>query len=194
MVMKRMSSIAASVAFLAMAGLAGPADAKIETSLNHCKGENGVMQLCPVYRPSFAPPKGWSTDKESAAAQGVSIFVPPGKTFRNAPALIYGEARPNPEKIPLAQWIANSDGRWLQSLKGSKIEELPAGDLGAGKREVIVHRYVNPSKNQPVEIIGYFAENDADGNAYVVRLTLSGLSAKAVEAARPLFDETLKAY
>lgn len=192
--MKRMSSIAAYVAFFALAGLAGPADAKIEKSLNHCKGENGMTQLCPVYRPSFAPPEGWSTDKESAAARGVGIFVPPGKTFRDAPALIYGEARPNPAKIPLAQWVANSDDRWRQNLEGSKIEELPAGDLGVGKREVIVHRYINPSKNQPVEIIGYFAENDADGNAYVVRLTLSGLGAKAVEGARPLFEKTLKAY
>lgn len=192
--MNRISFGFAALVALFLIGLAFPAQAKIDKIMNRCEGPNGTMILCPTYHASFAQPKGWTTDKKSGASQGVEIFLPHGKTFRNAPAMIYGEARYNPQKTPLAQWIENSDRSWTENAKGMAVETLPAGDLGAGKREVIIHRYINPDKNQPVEIIGYFAETDADGNPFVVRLTLSGLSAEAVEAARPIFDATLKNY
>lgn len=108
--------------------------------------------------------------------------------------MIYGEARYNPEKTPLPQWVENSDKHWVEAGSSARIESLPAGDLGAGKREVILHRYINRDKNQPVEVIGYFADTDKDGNSFVVRLTLSGLSAKAVESERPTFDAMIKSY
>jgi hypothetical protein len=192
--MSPFSLTTAAAALLALTGFTSAAQAKIEKIVRMCPSETGVVRLCPIFRASFAPPKGWSVDTKSAAAQGIHIFLPPGKTFRNAPAMIYGEARYNVDKLPLAQWVSNSDKGWLEAGDGAKVEELPAGDLGAGKREVIVHRYNNPIRDQPIEIIGYFAETDDDGNPFVVRLSLNGLSAKAVEDARPIFEEVLKSY
>ena len=79
--------------------------------------------------------------------------------------------------------------------RDAKVVDLPGVDLGSAKREVIVHRYENPTmKNQPIEIIAYFADEDASGNAFVVRLTLSGLRAKAIEETRGVFDSVLRSY
>jgi len=192
--MQRLSFSAPFLAFLAVWTMTLPAEAKVEKIMNLCAGQNGATRLCPVYRPSFAPPKGWWTDKESGASQGVDIFVPDGATFRSAPALIYGDARYNPEKTPLAQWVENSDKHWVETGEGDRIEALSAEDLGAGKREVIIHRYHNRDKNQPVELIGYFVDTDNDGNSFVVRLTLSGLSAEKVEKERPVFNQLIKGY
>jgi hypothetical protein len=171
-----------------------PASATIEKIMLDCRLK-GEMQLCPVFRPSFKAPEGWSVDKKTGAQRGIEIFLPDGATFGEAPALIFGEARYNGEKLPLAEWIANSDKKWIGAQPGSKVIALPAGDLGAGKREVILHRYENPKlKHQPIELIAYFAEDDADGNSFVVRLTLSGLAERDVAAARPVFESVLKSY
>lgn len=189
------------LAFVAVAsavscfGSAAPAKAEIEKIMRVCEGENGGVKLCPIFRPSFKGPEGWSVDSKTEAKQGIIVFVPPGKTFGNAPALIVSDARYNSEKLPLGEWISNSDRRWIAAKHGSKIVELPNGDLGAGKREVVVRRYENPSlKGQPIELVGYFADTDKEGNSYVVRLTLTGLQNAEVEATRPLFDAMLKNY
>lgn len=185
---------ATAFAFLIAAGIALPASAGVETIKRVCMQDGGLRD-CSVSRPSFKPPSGWTVDSKTGASQGIDIYLPAGEKFGDAPALIYGEARPNPGKTPLAQWVAESDAKWVAMQPNARVVDLPAGDLGGGKRDVIVHRYENPTmKNQPIEIIGYFAENDAARNAFVIRLTLSGLRANAIEDARGAFDTVLRSY
>lgn len=175
--------------------VAGPARAEIAKIMRDCGAKGDMVRLCPFFRPSFKPPPGWIVDEKSGFDKGIDIFLPPGKTFGNAPVLIFGEARPNSGKTPLATWVRVSDERWAKVSNELKVTELPSLDLGAGKREVIVHRYENPAlRDQPYEIIGYFAEDDSDGNSFVIRLTLSGFKADELEKARGVFDDLLKNY
>ncbi len=185
---------AAAIGLLLAAGMSLPARAGIETIKRMCIEEKGLRE-CSVSRPSFKPPAGWTVDREVGANRGIEVFLPAGKSFGNAPVLIFGEARPNPGKTPLAEWVASSDRKWTAMQRDAKVVDLPGVDLGSAKREVIVHRYENPTmKNQPIEIIAYFADEDASGNAFVVRLTLSGLRAKAIEETRGVFDSVLRSY
>ena len=184
----------AAAGFLLTAGMFVPAQAGIETIKRVCPEDKGIRE-CSVSRASFKPPEGWTVDRETGASRGIEVYLPAGKKFGDAPALIFGEARPNQGKTPLAEWVANSDRKWVSMQRDAKVVELPSGDLGGGKREVIVHRYENPTmKNQPLEIIAYFADEDAAGNSFVIRLTLSGLRAKAIDDARGAFDSVLRSY
>jgi hypothetical protein len=54
------------------------------------------------FPPSFKAPEGWTTDAESQKEQGAKAFLPSRTKFPGAPALIYGEARPNPYKTSLS--------------------------------------------------------------------------------------------
>ena len=184
----------AAIALLLSAGTSAPAQAGIETIKRMCIEEKGLRE-CSVSRPSFKPPEGWTVDREVGANRGIEVYLPAGKRFGDAPVLIFGEARPNPGRTPLAEWVANSDRKWIAMQRDAKVVDLPSDGLGAGKREVLVHRYENPAmKNQPIEVIAYFAEDDAAGNSFVIRLTLSGLRAKAIEEARGVFDSVLHSY
>lgn len=178
---------------LGFAALTTPARAEIAKITKICTAD-GKTQLCPVFLPTFKTPEGWYLDRNKALEMNVALLVPKGKSFGTAPAVIYSDARPLNAGTNLKQWVANSDEKW-KAENGAIISEMTAGDLGAGKHEIVMHRYENKNlKQQALEVIAYFMDKDAEGNNYVVRLVVSGVDEKSVGAARSTFDAMLKSY
>jgi hypothetical protein len=162
-----------------------PARAEVDKILRVCEGQKG---LCPEFRPRVKAPDGWTRDEAASLKYGASMFVPKGKGFGNAEAIIYAEGRYNKDRTELVQWVATSDGDWATtSGTNAKITTLPSVNP-----KVIINRYDNPSlKDQPIEVIAHYADLDKDGNSYVVRLAVSGLNQTAVLAAVPLLDKMI---
>lgn len=162
-----------------------PARAEVDKILHVCDRQ---QRLCPEFRPRVKAPDGWAKDEAASLKYGASIFVPNGKGFGNAEAIIYAEGRYNKDRTELVQWVAASDRDWATTAgKNAKITALPSA-----KPKVIINRYDNPSlKDQPIEVIAHYADLDKDGNSYVVRLAVSGRSEAAVLAALPLLDKMI---
>ncbi|MBR0812826.1 hypothetical protein JQ544_14905 [Bradyrhizobium diazoefficiens] len=162
-----------------------PARAEVDKIAHVCGRQGG---LCPEFRPRVKAPDRWTRDEAASLKYGASMFVPNGKSFGKAEAIIYAEGRYNKDRTELVQWVAASDREWATtSGKNAKITTLPSADP-----KVIINRYDNPSlKDQPVEVIAHYADLDKDGNSYVVRLVVSGLSEAAVLAAVPLLDKMI---
>ncbi|MCA1431130.1 MULTISPECIES: hypothetical protein [Bradyrhizobium] len=162
-----------------------PARAEVDKIIHVCDRQE---RLCPEFRPRVKAPDGWTRDEAASLKYGASMFVPKGKTFGKAEAIIYAEGRYNEDRTELVQWIATSDSDWATtSGKNAKITTLPSVNP-----KVVINRYDNPSlKDQPVEVIAHYADLDKDGNSYVVRLAVSGRTEAAVLAAVPLLDKMI---
>jgi hypothetical protein len=162
-----------------------PAKAEVDKILHVCDRQE---RMCPEFRPRVNAPDGWAKDEAASLKYGASMFVPNGKTFGNAEAIIYAEGRYNKDRTELVQWVASSDREWAAtSGKNAKITSLPSASPG-----VIIHRYDTPSlKDQPFEVIAHYVDVDQDGNSYVVRLAASGKNEKALLAAVPLLDKMI---
>ena len=174
------------VAYVAFCyGTMFPVRAEVDKIIHVCDGQE---RLCPEFRPRVKAPDGWTRDETASLKYGASMFVPNGKTFGKAEAIMYAEGRYNKDRTELAQWVATSDSDWATtSGKSAKITTLPSVNS-----KVIVNRYDNPSlKDQPVEVIAHYADLDKDGNSYVVRIAVSGRTEAAVLAARPLLDKMI---
>jgi len=162
-----------------------PARAEVDKILRACEGQKG---LCPEFRPRVKAPDGWVKDEAASLKYGATMFVPNGKRFGNAEAIVYAEGRYNKDRTELVQWVATSDQDWAAtSGKNAKITTLPSVNA-----KVIINRYDNPAlKDQPFEVVAHYADVDKDGNSYIVRLAVSGLNERAVLAAVPLLDKMI---
>lgn len=181
-------------ALLALSALAAPAAAEISEAEGWCIQGNQIGS-CGDYRISMKPPAGWHGDEAESKRRGVQLFIPDGKVFGDAPALIYAKIRPNTSGADLEAWLKASNARWTGAHPDARIDRVKevAGRSGIGL--VVVERYTTPSlKNQPVEMSATFAESDAKGNPFVVQVVLSGLGEKAVTAAEPAFLAMIRAY
>lgn len=163
-----------------------PARAEVDKIIHACGRQE---RWCPEFRPRVTAPDGWTRDEAASLKYGASMFVPNGKSFGKAEAIIYAEGRYNRDRIELVQWVASSDREWAAtSGKDARITTLPSVNPN-----VIINRYDNPSlKDQPIEVIAHYADLDKDGNSYVVRLAVSGLNEAAVLAAVPLLDKMIE--
>ncbi|MFK4507512.1 hypothetical protein LPJ38_24960 [Bradyrhizobium daqingense] len=166
-------------------GVMFPARAEVDKILHVCDRQE---RMCPEFRPRVTAPDGWTRDEAASLKYGASMFVPNGKTFGRAEAIIYAEGRYNNDRTELGQWVAASDRDWAKtSGKNAKITTLPSVNP-----KVIIKRYDNPSlKDQPIEVIAHYADLDEDGNSYVVRLAVSGRNEAAVLAAVPLLEKMI---
>jgi hypothetical protein len=169
----------------AFCGAMFPARAEVDKIIHVC---DRPERLCPEFRPRVKPPDGWRRDEAASLKYGASMFVPNGKTFGKAEVIIYAEGRYNKDRTELVQWVAASDRDWTTtSGTNAKITTLASANP-----KVIINRYDNPSlKDQLIEVIAHYADLDKDGNSYVVRLAVSGLSETAVLAAVPLLDKMI---
>jgi hypothetical protein len=183
--------------FVLLVGLAvtdAPARAEIATIKRLCTND-GQTGNCPVYLPSFKVAEGWVMERNKTLELSVAMFVPKGRTFETTPVTMYAAATPLPTNVSLASWVAARDEKWQAEGTGAVVTEMSADDLGAGKRQIILHRYENRQlKRQAVEIVAYFVEKDAAGVSYAVRLVVSGVDDQTVSAARTGFDAMLKSY
>ncbi|WP_025036357.1 hypothetical protein [Bradyrhizobium sp. DOA9] len=174
------------LAFVAAScGAMFPARAEVDKIIHVCDRQ---QRMCPEFRPRVTAPDGWTRDEAASLKYGASMFVPKGKTFGNAEAIIYAEGRYNKDGTELGRWVATSDREWATtSGKNAKISTLPSVNP-----KVIINRYDNPSlKDQPIEVIAHYADVDSDGNSYVVRLAVSGRKEATVLAALPLLDKMI---
>jgi hypothetical protein len=170
------------------------AQAEIKKRAKLCDGGD-ISKICPFFLPSFKVPEGWVRDESRGNQLGVDLFVPAGKNFGNAPALIYADARPLSKDTTLEQWVNGSDEKWKTAGTGAAVSSLASSEFDIGKSDLLFRRYENKAlKNQPSELIAYFVEQDENKQSYVVRLVVSGLSEKAVAEARNTFALMLKSY
>ncbi len=127
----------------ALCGFAAPATGEVQKFMHQCYG-----QLCPSYELVFTPPAGWVEDKEASKQNKVQMYLPRGRTFANADALIYVRVSWNPDKQKLEDFIRVSQERWRASVKGTKIEKLASVKRDNGKPNFASYRYQNPSRPQ----------------------------------------------
>ncbi|MGJ4928569.1 hypothetical protein ACQR1I_14410 [Bradyrhizobium sp. HKCCYLS2038] len=166
-------------------GATFPVRAEVDKIIHVCDGKPG---MCAEFRPRVDAPDGWVRNEAASLRYGASMFVPVGKKFGKAEAIIYARGSYNKDRIALSQWVAGSDRNWMAtSDANAKITALPSINP-----KVIINRYDNPSlKDQPIEVIAHYADLDKDGNSYVVQLVISGLNETAVLAAVPLLDKMI---
>lgn len=134
--------IAAALGLSLLAPLGAiPANAEVEKFMNL---SNGQMQ--PVFRLKFNPPKGWAEDKTATKQQGLPMYVPAGKTFANAPAVLYIRVTYNREgKQSLENFIEIAHTRWKKAVSDSKIEKVASQSRSDGRPDFLIYHFANPA-------------------------------------------------
>lgn len=176
--------------FLGIILLASPAAAEVEKFVQFGNG-----QLQPFYRLKFTPPDGWVQDAEATKQNQLPIYVPKGKNFGNAPALMYIRVSYNSDKRTMDKFIEVAHERWMASVKDSKILKLTDEKRANGKADFRIYRFVNPSKpQQAYEMMAYGEDMDKDGNDFFLMIALTGAKQKALDEAEADFRKGLRAH
>ena len=169
---------------------ASPAHAEIEKILNQCD-----QKLCPFFRASVTLPDGWVEDPEATRYFNSQFLLPQGVDFDAAQAKIYVAVRYNRNKQPIADFIPGAISDWKSRAKDAKItrlENLPRSD---GKPVFERRQFEAKSlKQQGYELQSVTTDRDNDGNDFIVTITLSANSRKALEAAEPAYLAILQKY
>ena len=174
------------------AALAAPsAQAEVQKFMNTCDGK-----LCPYYQIVLTPPDGWVVDEEATRNNKVQVMVPKGKTFGNAPALIYVQVFYHRDKQQtLANFAETSNAHWRATVKDAKISELPAVARANGKAGFLRFGFENPgNKQQPYEMGAFGIDSDTDGNEFVLDVVMTGLNKPALDSAEKDYISFLKAH
>jgi len=179
--------------WLALAAVlsAGGAQAEVQKFIRSCDGK-----LCPYYRIVLTPPDGWIIDEAATKKNDVQIIVPKGKTFGNAPALIYVQVFYHRDKRQtLAKFAEVSNDRWRARVKDAKISPLPAIERANGKPGFLRFAFENPGKAQQAFEVGAFGiDSDKDGNEFVLDVVMTGLNKSALDNAEKDYIAFLKAH
>ena len=179
--------------WLALAAVlsAGGAQAEVQKFIRSCDGK-----LCPYYRIALTPPDGWVIDEGATKKNDVQIIVPKGKTFGNAPALIYVQVFYHRDKQQsLANFAETSNERWRARVKDAKISPLPAIERANGKPGFLRFAFENPGKAQQAYEVGAFGiDSDKDGNEFVLDFVMTGLNKSALDNAEKDYIAFLKAH
>jgi hypothetical protein len=192
--MSKRSSLACLLAALfAIASLctaAQPAAAEIKKFLTNCKGG-----LCPHFRTTVEIPEGWVEDKEASAYFDAVMLLPKGIDFDTAPAKIYAVVRYNPKKQPVADFLPDAIRQWKSLARNVTITALPELKRANGKGVFVRHQFEAPRlKEQGFELQAATAEDDADGNNFIVTITLSANTRAAFDAAQPAYRSILERF
>jgi hypothetical protein len=185
----------ASVLFCAVGLVAGltastPAVATIEKIMNQCNGK-----LCPFFRASIVIPDGWVEDRDATRYFNSQFLLPKGTDFEKAAAKIYVAIKFNRKKQPISDFMPENIADWRSRAKDTKItdlEDLPRGD---GKVAFVRHQFEAGSLHeQGYELQAVTTDSDNDGNEFLVTITLSANSRKALKAAEPAYLAILAKY
>ena len=170
---------------------AASAQAEVQKFMNTCDGK-----LCPYYQLVLTPPDGWVIDQIATNKNKVQIMVPKGKTYGNAPALIYVQVFYHRDKQQTLENFAEvSNGRWRESVKDAKITALPAVARANGKPGFLRFAFENPSKKQQAYEVGAFGvDGDTDGNEFVLDVVMTGGDKAALDRAEKDYIAFLKAH
>jgi hypothetical protein len=170
--------------------LALPASAEVEKFMSV---QNGRMQ--PYFRLKFTPPKGWVEDKEASEENGLPIYVPAGKDFNSAPALMYISVSYNNDKRTIAKFIEVAHERWQESVKDTKIDKLKGEKRANGQPDFQIYHFTNPSEpQQAYELMAYGEDKDKDGNNFFLMIALTAATQKAIDAAEADYRAGLHAH
>jgi hypothetical protein len=144
----------------------------------------------------LTPPPGWVIDKKASTENRVQIIVPKGKTFGDAPALIYVQVFYHRDKQQsLANFAEVSNARWRANAKDAKISVLPAVARANGKPGYLRFAFENPSKTQQAYEAGAFGiDSDRDGNEFVLDVVMTGAGKAALDRAEKDYIAFLKAH
>ena len=182
----RLLAVAVGVALFA-----GAAQAEVKKFMNTCDGK-----LCPYYEIVLTPPEGWAVDQDATKKNKVQIMVPKGKTYANAPALIYVQVFYHRDKQQTLENFAEvSNGAWRAHVKDAKITALPAVARANGKPGFLRFAFENPSKKQQAYELGAFGtDNDNDGNEFVLDVVMTGADKAALDRTEKDYIAFLKAH
>ncbi len=188
--MKQLRPIGMALAAALFMGGA-PAQAEVQKFMNSCDGK-----LCPYYQLVLTPPEGWVVDQDATKKNKVQIMVPKGKTFGNAPALIYVQVFYHRDKQQsLANFAEVSNSRWRANVTDAKVTELPAVARANGKPGFLRFAFENPSKKQQAYELGAFGiDTDKDGNEFVLDVVMTGADKAALDHAEKDYIAFLKAH
>jgi hypothetical protein len=148
-----------------------PAGATIEKIMNQCNGK-----LCPFFRASIVIPDGWVEDGESTRYFNSQFLLPKGTDFEKADAKIYVAVKFNRKKQPISDFMPENIAYWHSLAKDARITDLDDLPRGDGKVAFVRHQF------------------DNDGNEFLVTITLSANSRKALNAAVPAYMAILAKY
>jgi hypothetical protein len=173
-----------------LAALSASAGAEVEKFI-----PIGDGQLRPYFRLKFTPPEGWMQDPKATQENGMPIYVPKGKTFSDAPALMYIRVSYNGDKRSMEKFIEVAHERWRNSVKDTKIEKLADEKRANGKADFQIYHFVNPSRSQQAyEVMVYGEDMDKDGNSYYLMIALTAAAQKAIDSAEADYRVGLRAH
>ena len=170
---------------------AAPAHAEVLKFLRMCPGQ----KLCPFYELVLKPPRDWIEDKEASKQNGVQIMLPRGRTFGNAPALMYVKISSRQDDQSVEDFVRVSQERWRKSAADTKIERIADVARTNGRPAFLSYRYENPSMpQQRFEAVSFGLDKDKDGNDFFVMVTITGKDKKAIDRAMIPYNAFLKAH
>ena len=133
---------------------------------------------------------GWTHDDDASRGNSVNMLLPDGKTFSDAPAVMYARAlykRRVPETKSLVQLIADDRAEFEKEVSGIEVKEVTPISDGDGKP----HRCFaySPPKKGSWELVAYGEEGD-----FYLIFTVSGNTKSALTNATGDFRKLLSAY
>ena len=181
-----------SCAFGLVAGLiaTAPAVAAIEKIMNQCDGK-----LCPFFRASIVIPDGWVEDRDATRHFNSQFLLPKGSDFEKAAAKISVAIIYNRKKQPISDFMPENIADWQSRAKDAKIADLDDLPRVDGKVAFVRHQFEAGSLHeQGYELQAVTTDSDNDGNEFLVTITLSANSRKALKAAEPAYMAILGKY
>jgi len=155
----------------------------------------GDGQLHPYFRLRFTPPDGWVQDAQATKENDMAIYVPKGKNFGDASAVIYIRVSYNSDKRSLNKFVEVAHERWNAKVKDTKIDKLVGEKRANGKPNFQIYHFINPSRpQQAYEMMAYGEDTDKDGNSYFLMIALTGAAQKALDDAESKYRSSLRAH
>lgn len=183
--------MSSAIAMVAMLALGAAAHAEVKKYMNITDGK-----MLPFFRLVTTPPKGWIVEEQASKKNGVEMFVPRGKNFGTADAVIYVMVDYKPKDSgDLSQYISDSHESWRKSVPDTKITEMPAVERANGKPAFRPYQYENPSRpQQAFEYVAFGEDGDKDGNTFNLKVVITGRDRKAIETASASYLSFLAAH
>jgi hypothetical protein len=184
--------LARTCAAMALAGVFAttPAKATIEKIMNQCDGK-----LCPFFRASIAIPDGWVEDKDATRHFNSQFLLPEGVDFEKSAVKIYVAVMYNRKKQPISDFLPKLLADWRGRAKSVKITDLVDFPRSEGKPAFVRHQFEAASLHeQGYELHAVTTDGDTDGNEFIVTITMSANSAKALQSAGPAYQAILSKY
>jgi len=145
-----------------------------------------------VYGASYAllvtAPQDWVLDTKSGSAEGLqAVFYPEGRSWQDAPAVLYVKAAPRTAKDDLEAFIARDLGRLQARSPDMTMHSGPA--LETADRKSVEVRYFSADRWGDSQAIAYIREKTV-----VVMVVLAARTPRSYASALPALAEVVQSY